>query len=63
MSLPMEIPVNGLSAKQREKLAANECMEACRKWRRREINGHQLCWRVREIQHKYGLGADGRARA
>ncbi|HQD81325.1 MAG TPA: hypothetical protein PK003_10870 [Bacillota bacterium] len=62
MSLPMEIPVDNLTIKQREKLAADECMEACREWRRREISGHQLCWRVREIQSKYGLGPDGRVK-
>jgi NTP pyrophosphatase (non-canonical NTP hydrolase) len=36
VTLPMEVPLETLAPKQREKLAADERMEACREWRRSE---------------------------
>lgn len=46
-----------LPAKERRRLAAAECREACRAWRRREIGGRELERQVGEICRRHGLRA------
>jgi|ADurb_Cas_03_Slu_FD_contig_71_1135986_length_2754_multi_2_in_0_out_0_2 hypothetical protein len=48
-------PTRRLPAPKRRRLAAEECREACRAWRRLEIGDHELQQRVAEICKRYGV--------
>jgi len=50
-----QIHTRQLPARERRHMAAEECREACRAWRRREIGGRELERRVGEICRRYGV--------